>query len=961
MDQLIEGKYRYFAFISYKREDERWAKWLQHKLEHYKLPSNLNGRTDLPHSIRPVFKDTSELTPGNLPEQINEALQQSKYLIVICSPRSAQSEWVNKEVETFIFMGKTDSIIPFIIDGKPFSSNHEEECFPQAILSLPREQEILGANINEMGRDVAAVKVVARMFDIHFDELWQRHERELRRRRIIIVASIAAFALAVLGVAGWIWHQNIELSEKNLLINRQNRALDAKTDSLRSANDSIQAQQNSLRVAYNDLAKSRQELALTNDNLIVANQQIALERDNVLKANWEIKRNLNRFIAGKVQDLINDGEYQLAQLVALQILPDNEEDHNIPYVAEAEAAFRKALQMGTVLKGHSLLVYSAEFSRDGKYIVSASNDGDMRLWDVKSESCIRKFKHSGRVHYATFSPDGNRILSISDGKVRIWDVKTGNVKIEFDGFRSASFSPNGKIIATSTRDKVNIHNAFTGRRIASLTGHSNSVSSIRFSPDGQVLATSSDDETIRIWDVKTWKCINVLEGHKDFVNSVSFSPDGDNLVSASSDNTIKIWNLKNGELLNSFMLPGEASCASYSPDGNSIVGSYGKDIVMIDANTGFRIRTFIGHTHSVFDVSFNPDGTKIASASFDRTIRVWNIGKPLSVGNQIYTFSPNGKHIASISSDKHSVIIFDVKTGNVLKTMSGHTDDIVSISYNENGCRLFSLCAKGEFRVWDLATGRFTQRLLPTDFKLNDYEINKSGTHILSTKGGAYWDVSKKKWVGMVVFWDILNEKWIRLFGHTKNATSAQCSSDNNKIVSTSQDSTIRIWNSCSGACIKILRAEGSIPRCASFGPDGKKIVSADENVIRIWDAYSGECIKKWKVSDSALENGNIPSTMIESVAFSNDGQRIISSHMNGEYIIWNVEDGLCMHRIQTGYTPLRNATFSPDGKNIAYSTTSGPIKVDKYPSLQELVDSTSKRLSVHKLTSEERRVFFLE
>ena len=206
-----------------------------------------------------------------------------------------------------------------------------------------------------------------------------------------------------------------------------------------------------------------------------------------------------------------------------------------------------------------------------------------------------------------------------------------------------------------------------------------------------------------------------------------------------------------------------------------------------------------------------------------------------------------------------------------------------------------------------------------------------------------------------------MNEKWIRLFGHTKNATSAQCSSDNNKIVSTSQDSTIRIWNSCSGACIKILRAEGSIPRCASFGPDGKKIVSADENVIRIWDAYSGECIKKWKVSDSALENGNIPSTMIESVAFSNDGQRIISSHMNGEYIIWNVEDGLCMHRIQTGYTPLRNATFSPDGKNIAYSTTSGPIKVDKYPSLQELVDSTSKRLSVHKLTSEERRVFFLE
>ena len=175
---MIEEKYQYFAFISYKREDEEWAKWLQHKLEHYKLPSNLNGRTDLPKEIRPVFKDTSELMPGNLPEQIHQALELSKYLIVICSPRSAKSEWVNKEIETFISMGRTANVIPFIIDGKAFSGNPGEECFPLALRQLPKEQEILGANINEMGRDAAAVKVVARMFDVRFDELWQRHERE---------------------------------------------------------------------------------------------------------------------------------------------------------------------------------------------------------------------------------------------------------------------------------------------------------------------------------------------------------------------------------------------------------------------------------------------------------------------------------------------------------------------------------------------------------------------------------------------------------------------------------------------------------------------------------------------------------------------------------------------------------------------------------------------------------------
>ena len=117
----------YFAFISYKREDAKWADWLQNKLENYKLPSNLGGKDNLPKAIRPVFKDTTELNPTYLPQQIKEALADSKYLIVVCSPLSAQSEWVNKEVETFIDMGKTDFIIPFIIVGEPHSEEAKSE------------------------------------------------------------------------------------------------------------------------------------------------------------------------------------------------------------------------------------------------------------------------------------------------------------------------------------------------------------------------------------------------------------------------------------------------------------------------------------------------------------------------------------------------------------------------------------------------------------------------------------------------------------------------------------------------------------------------------------------------------------------------------------------------------------------------------------------------------------------
>ena len=181
------------AFISYKREDEKWAKWLQYKLEHYRLPSEIlkkNPNIEFSRKPRHVFKDTTDLSGGLLEEEIRKALDSSKYLIVICSPRASQSPWVCKEVQHFIDIGREEYIIPFIIDGKPNASNPEEECFPEGLRLLSDEREILGININEMGRDATAIKVIARMFGLRFDTLWQRHERAKRRRNFMYVVLL---------------------------------------------------------------------------------------------------------------------------------------------------------------------------------------------------------------------------------------------------------------------------------------------------------------------------------------------------------------------------------------------------------------------------------------------------------------------------------------------------------------------------------------------------------------------------------------------------------------------------------------------------------------------------------------------------------------------------------------------------------------------------------------------------
>lgn len=181
-----KSEYSNIAFISYKREDEAWAKWLQKKLEHFKLPTEIRKKKpdlEFYECPRHVFKDTTDLSGGVLDKAIKAGLDSSKFLIVICSPYAAKSEWVCKEVQEFIDSGREEYIIPFIIEGEPHAKNKKNECFPSALKSLAGERELLGINVNENGRDAASVKVAAQMFGLSFDSLWQRFKREESQKR----------------------------------------------------------------------------------------------------------------------------------------------------------------------------------------------------------------------------------------------------------------------------------------------------------------------------------------------------------------------------------------------------------------------------------------------------------------------------------------------------------------------------------------------------------------------------------------------------------------------------------------------------------------------------------------------------------------------------------------------------------------------------------------------------------
>ena len=346
---MIDGKYEYFAFISYRWEDEKMAKWLQEKLEHYKLPTSLREQNpNLPTHIRPVFRDKTDLNGHTLEESLMSALESSRYLIVICSPLATQSEWVNRGIQKFIDLGREKDIIPFIIDGEANADDPKNECFPPALRSLKGERAIYGININDNGRDAAAVKVVSRMFDVKYDTLWNRFLLEQKKRRRYTIAGLVAAILIVVGVAGYIWMQSREiesqykeLQAKNAQIEQQNKDLDEKSDSIQAANDSIKRAYERLDLSEKNLSRSNAELSKSRDSIILTNSLLVSRNKELAEANWNILENLYKLETEKALKFRENGDLYSAIKICLECLPLDDSSDKVPVIPEMVRLFRE--------------------------------------------------------------------------------------------------------------------------------------------------------------------------------------------------------------------------------------------------------------------------------------------------------------------------------------------------------------------------------------------------------------------------------------------------------------------------------------------------------------------------------------------------------------------------------------------------------------------------------------------
>jgi WD40 repeat protein len=325
-----------------------------------------------------------------------------------------------------------------------------------------------------------------------------------------------------------------------------------------------------------------------------------------------------------------------------------------------------------VRAGGTGVVRTVAFSPDGRTLATGDGNGRdsaVRLWDVttgRTRNTIAGSPSGGNP--VAFSPDGQTLAtSGSGGTVRLWDVPTGRARGSLaagDGpVTAVMFSPDGRTLATSgsNDDSIRLWNVADRRLRATLNSYAEDslALGLTFSPDGRTLATA-DYSTVYLWDVATGRRIATLTGHSRFVMSLSFSPDGRTLATGGTDRTVRLWDATTGRLRS--ILDGRyaVNAVAFSPDGRTLAtGGTERTVRLWDVVTGQTRTLLTGHTGAVWTLSFSPDGNTLATGSSDGTVRLWDstlptpaaaIGKICQAVNRNLTAEEQATYLSARSS-----------------------------------------------------------------------------------------------------------------------------------------------------------------------------------------------------------------------------------------------------------------------------------------------------------------------
>ncbi|KAL2889493.1 Vegetative incompatibility protein HET-E-1 [Ceratocystis lukuohia] len=326
----------------------------------------------------------------------------------------------------------------------------------------------------------------------------------------------------------------------------------------------------------------------------------------------------------------------------------------------------------------------------------------------------------------------------------------------------------------------------------------------------------------------------------------------------------------------------------------------------VEENWNACLQTLKGHDDLVTSVVFSNDGQRLASGSWDKTVKIWDAtsGTCLQTleghDNLVVSvaFSNDGQRLASGSSDK-TVKIWDATSGTCMQTLEGHDDWVKSVVFSNDGQRLASGSSDKTVKIWDPTSGTCLQTLEGHDNLVTSVVFSNDGQRLASGS----WDKTVK-------IWDATSGTCLQtLEGHDDWLTSVAFSNDGQRLASGSSDKTVKIWDATSGTCLQTLEGHDDWVESVVFSNDGQRLASGSrDKTVKIWDATSGTFMQTLEGHDH----------WVASVVFSNDGQRLASGSSDKTVKIWDATSGTCLQTLEGHRDEVTSVVFLNDGQRLA-------------------------------------------
>lgn len=543
-----------------------------------------------------------------------------------------------------------------------------------------------------------------------------------------------------------------------------------------------------------------------------------------------------------------------------------------------------------------------------RFVVSGSKDGTVKVWNLQEGSLeATLIGHSGPVQSVSLSTTSRIVASASkDFTARIWNVRTGACLHVLEGHTSivqkVMMSSKLNIVATGSQDgDVRLWNASTGEMSAVLTGEAGAVTDMAFSTDGQYLAAGYYDGPICLWDPIKFSLLSKLCSHESAVNSVLIS-DGSRgriIASGSYDRTVKV-----------------SSTISFCSKWYLEIADQGQ---IWSVPSGDLIATFLGHTRLVKSISCSFSGARVASGSFDNTVKVWDIG-----------------------------------SGELINTLKGHKDALISVAFAGRSETILASAGKDRtVRVWD---SNKSEALLT--YKGHSRTVNaiawaapNAGQELLAS---ASRDCT-------IRIWDPSSQKPIKtdLASHSDDVSGIEISPDGRLLATRSKDNSVKLWQASSGEILHSFHAHSDWVSKVIFSPNSQMLASgAHDHAIclyhidgRILARMTGHSrslvnlvfspdnekvasyaydrsLKIWNIRGDLLCDFSNHMRQINTIQFSADSRRLTSGSYDCTVAVYDVEKKLLQQTLRGHIRSVNAVCFSPDGNTVASGSKDHTIKI---------------------------------